>query len=170
MPCVTRAFWNQVFGFSVSVNDGRCSAQRKFRWGSLHNSERGCWSGAGVLCCGGCSWQRVITESLWWGFVWEDPDLNRLRLSPCWVLVQLYSCTHILLAFWRSGDRSESACFTEETRLLYFDHSLRDWQSRLNPLISVHTVYGVMKGHYQNNSLCSCTFMTSGLNLYDLES
>lgn len=112
MPCVTRAFWNQVF--SVSLNDGRCSAQRKFRWGSLHNSERGCWSGAGVLCCGGCSWQRVITESLWWGFVWEDPDLNRLRLRPCWVLVQLYSCIHIVFAFWRSGDRSESACFTEE--------------------------------------------------------
>lgn len=53
MPCVIGAFWNQAFGFSVTVNESRCAAQMKFRWGFLHNLERCCWSGACVSCCGG---------------------------------------------------------------------------------------------------------------------
>lgn len=58
-------------------------------------------------------------------------------------------------------------------RLLWFDHRLRDWQStlRLNPLIFVLFTLSALwgKGRYQNDSLRSSAFMTSELNLYNLE-
>lgn len=78
---------------------------------------------------GGCSWQRVITESLWWGFVWEDPDLNVLRLGPCRVLVQLLSWNDILLPFLRVWRQIRVSLLYSRRRVLHFDHSLHLWYS-----------------------------------------
>lgn len=49
-----------------------------------------------LWCCGGCTWHRVIKESLWWGFVSADLDLNTLRLS-CWLDIGVWSFTWSIL-------------------------------------------------------------------------